>query len=83
MPFLKQLIAHEGIDIDNLTLQQFDQLCLRLEENAEGRELRNRLFKAWRSKKSRDSDNGKKLYSFNLEIKAGDLLKQLAKKTNH
>jgi len=36
------------------------------------------MFKAWRSKKSRDSNNGKKVYTFNLDVKAGAALKKLA-----
>lgn len=70
-----------GVDLDNINEGQFTQLCQLLETTAEGRELRNKMFKAWRSKKSRDSDNGKKLYTFNLSIKAGDQLKKIAKKS--
>ncbi|WP_354625286.1 hypothetical protein [Psychromonas sp. MME2] len=62
-----------------LTSINSHELCELLETTADGRELRNQLFKAWRSKKSRDSDNGKKLYTFNMSIKAGDQLKKLAK----
>lgn len=68
-----------GVDINNMSEAQFKQLCQLLETTAEGRELRNKMFKAWRSKKSRDSDDGKKLYTFNLSIKAGDQLKKVAK----
>jgi len=68
-----------GVDINNMSEAQFTQLCQLLETTAEGRELRNKMFKAWRSKKSRDSDDGKKLYTFNLSIKAGDQLKKVAK----
>jgi len=70
-----------GIDLDlnNLNENTFKQFCQLLESTAEGRELRNKMFKAWRSKKSRDSDNGKKLYTFNLSIKAGEQLKKVAK----
>ena len=74
------LTLTEGNDIDlNIPDEiQFKALCHLLETTAEGRELRNKMFKAWRSKKSRDSDNGKKLYTFNLSIKAGDHLKKRA-----
>jgi len=67
-----------GIDIANINLLQFDALCTLLEKTAEGRELRAKMFKAWRSKKSRDSNNGKKVFTFNLEVKAGAQLKKLA-----
>lgn len=67
-----------GVDIVNINLLQFDALCALLEETAEGRELRAKMFKAWRSKKSRDSDNGKKVFTFNLDKKAGVELKKLA-----
>ncbi|WP_298940036.1 hypothetical protein [uncultured Psychromonas sp.] len=70
-----------GVDLslNQITEDKFTQLCQLLETTAEGRELRNKMFKAWRSKKSRDSDNGKKLYTFNLSIKAGEQLKKVAK----
>lgn len=70
-----------GVDLslNEITEDKFTQLCQLLETTAEGRELRNKMFKAWRSKKSRDSDNGKKLYTFNLSIKAGEQLKKVAK----
>ena len=76
---LSTLITDTDIDIKVMNESQFKQLCQLLETTADGRELRNRMFKAWRSKKSRDSNNGKKLYTFNLSIKAGDQLKQVAK----
>lgn len=76
---LQKLTNGIGVDINNMTEYQFQQLCQLLEITAEGRELRNNMFKAWRSKKSRDSDNGKKIYTFNLSIKAGDHLKKIAK----
>ena len=71
----------DGIDLDlnDMSEDKFKQLCQLLETSAEGRELRNKMFKAWRSKKSRDSDNGKKLFTFNLSIKAGEQLKKVAK----
>jgi Holliday junction resolvase RusA-like endonuclease len=71
----------DGVDLslNEMTEDKFTQLCQLLETTAEGRELRNKMFKAWRSKKSRDSDNGKKLYTFNLSIKAGEQLKKVAK----
>ena len=78
-PLLLSLTQGLGIDINNMSEIQFTQLCQLLETTAEGRELRNKMFKAWRSKKSRDSDDGKKLYTFNLSIKAGDQLKKVAK----
>ena len=70
-----------GLDVNNLNEAQFMQLCQLLETTAEGRELRNKMFKAWRSKKSRDSDNGKKLYTFNMSIKAGAQLKKIAQQS--
>ena len=76
---LQKLTSGIGVDINNLSQFQFNQLCQLLVTTAEGRELRNNMFKAWRSKKSRDSDNGKKLYTFNLSIKAGNHLKKIAK----
>lgn len=76
---LQKLTNGLGVDIVNLNYFQFQQICQLMEATAEGRELRNKMFKAWRSKKSRDSDNGKKLYTFNLSIKAGDHLKKIAK----
>jgi len=76
---LSTLIAGTDININVMDESQFKQLCQLLETTADGRELRNKMFKAWRSKKSRDSDNGKKLYTFNLSIKAGDQLKKVAK----
>jgi hypothetical protein len=69
----------QPLDMDNMDEIGFKEFCQLLETTAEGRELRNKMFKAWRSKKSRDSDNGKKLYTFNLSIKAGDQLKKVAK----
>ncbi|WP_028863606.1 hypothetical protein [Psychromonas aquimarina] len=78
-PLLNQISSGIGIDIHNLNLLRFNELCELLDKSADGRELRSRLFRAWRSKKSRDSDNGKKLYTFNLDIKAGTQLKKLAK----
>jgi len=74
------LTNNSDFDIKKIDEQQFIQLCQLLETTADGRELRNKMFKAWRSKKSRDSNNGKKLYTFNLSIKAGDQLKKIAKK---
>ena len=68
-----------GLDLSNLTESKFTHFCELLEKTAEGRELRNKMFKAWRSKKSRDSDNGKKMYTFNLSIDAGIQLKKIAK----
>jgi hypothetical protein len=68
-----------GLDLNNLTEARFKKFCELLERTAEGRELRNKMFKAWRSKKSRDSDNGKKMYTFNLSIEAGSQLKKIAK----
>lgn len=76
---LQKLTSGIGVDINNMNLFQFQQLCQLLEKTAEGRELRDKMFKAWRSKKSRDKDNGKKLYTFNLSIKAGSYLKKIAK----
>tara|TARA_R110001583_G_scaffold50929_1_gene158922 strand:+ start:1163 stop:1762 length:600 start_codon:yes stop_codon:yes gene_type:complete len=76
---LLTLTNEVSLDVNNLNEAQFMQLCQLLETTAEGRELRNKMFKAWRSKKSRDSDNGKKLYTFNLSIKAGEQLKKVAK----
>ena len=76
---IKALLDKVNINIETINENQFSQLCQILETTAEGRELRNKMFKAWRSKKSRDSDNGKKLYTFNLSIKAGDQLKKVAK----
>ncbi|WP_019615168.1 hypothetical protein [Psychromonas ossibalaenae] len=78
-PLLNQISSGIGIDIHNLNLLRFNELCELLDKSAEGRELRTRLFKAWRSKKSRDSNNGKKLFTFNLDIQAGIQLKKLAK----
>ncbi|HEY5716597.1 MAG TPA: hypothetical protein VIS54_09290 [Psychromonas sp.] len=78
-PELNRLTNGVGIDITHLNLLQFDALCALLEKTAEGRELRTRMFKAWRSKKSRDSNNGKKSFTFNLDIEAGSKLKKLAK----
>lgn len=78
-PLLLSLTQGLGVDINNMSAAQFTQLCQLLETTAEGRELRNKMFKAWRSKKSRDSDDGKKLYTFNLSIKAGNQLKKVAK----
>jgi len=68
-----------GLDLSNITESQFSHFCELLEKTAEGRELRNKMFKAWRSKKSRDSNNGKKMYTFNLSIDAGVQLKKIAK----
>jgi len=68
-----------GLDLSHLTEDKFTHLCGLLEKTAEGRELRNKMFKAWRSKKSRDSNNGKKIYTFNLSIDAGIQLKKIAK----
>lgn len=68
-----------GLDLNNITEDNFKTFCELLEKTAEGRELRNKMFKAWRSKKSRDSDNGKKMYTFNLSINAGEQLKKIAK----
>ncbi|MFT7054314.1 MAG: hypothetical protein ACJAU1_001876, partial [Psychromonas sp.] len=76
---LQKLTSGIGVDINNMNEFQFQQVCQLLETTADGRELRNKMFKAWRSKKSRDSDNGKKLYTFNLSIKAGSYLKKIAK----
>lgn len=76
---LQKLTSGIGVDINNMNEFQFQQLCQLLEKTADGRELRNKMFKAWRSKKSRDKDNGKKLYTFNLSIKAGSYLKKIAK----
>jgi len=76
---LLPLIKEMNVNIKDLDEAQFKECCSLLEQTAEGRELRNKMFKAWRSKKSRDSDNGKKLYTFNLSVKAGDQLKQVAK----
>jgi len=76
---LQKLTSGIGLDINNINQFQFQQLCQLLEQTAEGRELRDKMFKAWRSKKSRDKDNGKKLYTFNLSIKAGSYLKKIAK----
>lgn len=84
LPKLSQiapLINEAGLDIDNMDETQFKSFCTLLEETAQGREIRNKMFKAWRSKKSRDSNNGKKLYTFNLSIKAGEQLKKIAKQT--
>lgn len=78
---LQKLTNGIGFDVQNITQLQFQQFCQLLESSAEGRELRNKMFKAWRSKKSRDSDNGKKLFTFNLSIKAGLALKKIAKQT--
>ncbi|MFT6925216.1 MAG: hypothetical protein ACJAZP_000796 [Psychromonas sp.] len=78
-PLLQKLTNGIGVDINNMNEFQFHQVCQLLETTADGRELRNKMFKAWRSKKSRDSDNGKKLYTFNLSIKAGSHLKKIAK----
>jgi len=79
IPQLNSITNGVGVDISNLNLLQFNSLCALLEKTAEGRELRSRMFKAWRSKKSRDSDNGKKSFTFNLDIQAGIALKKLAK----
>jgi len=68
-----------GLDLSNISESQFTHFCELLEKTAEGRELRNKMFKAWRSKKSRDSNNGKKMYTFNLSIEAGVHLKKIAK----
>lgn len=68
-----------GLNLEEMDEAKFKTFCQLLETTAEGREVRNKMFKAWRSKKSRDSDNGKKLYTFNLSIKAGDQLKKIAK----
>jgi len=76
---LLNLTNGQPLDTNNMDELGFKQFCQLLETTAEGRELRNKMFKAWRSKKSRDSDNGKKLYTFNLSIKAGDQLKKVAK----
>lgn len=76
---LQKLTNGIGVDINNMNEFQFQQVCQLLETTSDGRELRNKMFKAWRSKKSRDSDNGKKLYTFNLSIKAGNYLKKIAK----
>ncbi|MFQ3175074.1 MAG: hypothetical protein ACJAYB_000939 [Psychromonas sp.] len=76
---LQKLTSGIGVDINNMNEFQFQQVCQLLETTADGRELRNKMFKAWRSKKSRDSDNGKKIYTFNLSIKAGNYLKKIAK----
>lgn len=76
---LQKLTSGIGVDINNMNEFQFQQVCQLLETTSDGRELRNKMFKAWRSKKSRDSDNGKKLYTFNLSIKAGNYLKKIAK----
>jgi len=78
---LMPLLDGEELDVDNMDEAQFIDFCHLLETSAEGRELRNKMFKAWRSKKSRDSDNGKKLYTFNMSVKAGDQLKKIAKKS--
>lgn len=74
-PFISEL----AIDVENLQEQTFINLCQHLESCAEGREIRNKMFKAWRSKKSRDNDDGKKLYTFNMSVKAGEQLKKIAK----
>ena len=78
MPLLKQLTDTTEVVIKNLDMPQFSELCLVLDKTAEGREIKSKMFKAWRSKKSRDSDNGKKLFTFNLDINAGIQLKKLA-----
>ena len=78
-PLLLTLTNGTGLDLNNITEARFKQFCELLETTAEGRELRNKMFKAWRSKKSRDSDNGKKMYTFNLSIEAGIQLKKIAK----
>ncbi|MEG3753624.1 hypothetical protein [Psychromonas arctica] len=78
---LTPLLDGEELDVDAMDEAQFIDFCHLLETSAEGRELRNKMFKAWRSKKSRDSDNGKKLYTFNMSVKAGDQLKKIAKKS--
>jgi len=75
---LNKITNDVGVDIANINLLQFDSLCELLEKTAEGRELRNKMFKAWRSKKSRDSNNGKKIFTFNLDVQAGTQLKKLA-----
>jgi hypothetical protein len=76
---LLTLTDGQPLEMDSMDETGFKQFCQLLETTAEGRELRNKMFKAWRSKKSRDSDNGKKLYTFNLSIKVGDQLKKVAK----
>ncbi|MDN2662065.1 hypothetical protein [Psychromonas sp. 14N.309.X.WAT.B.A12] len=76
---LSPLINGNELDVDTMDEADFINFCHLLETSAEGRELRNKMFKAWRSKKSRDSDNGKKLYTFNMSLKAGDQLKKIAK----
>ena len=78
-PLLLTLTNGTGLDLNNISEARFKQFCELLEATAEGRELRNKMFKAWRSKKSRDSDNGKKMYTFNLSIDAGIQLKKIAK----
>lgn len=75
---LNRITDGVGVDIANINLLQFNALCSLLEKTAEGRELRTKMFKAWRSKKSRDSNNGKKVFTFNLDVKAGVQLKKLA-----
>ena len=75
---LNKITSDVGVDIANINLLQFDSLCELLEKTAEGRELRTKMFKAWRSKKSRDSNNGKKIFTFNLDVQAGAQLKKLA-----
>ena len=75
---LNKITNDVGVDIANINLLQFDSLCELLEKTAEGRELRTKMFKAWRSKKSRDSNNGKKIFTFNLDVQAGAHLKKLA-----
>lgn len=76
---LNKITDDVGVDIANINLLQFNTLCTLLEKTAEGRELRTKMFKAWRSKKSRDSNNGKKVFTFNLDVKAGIQLKKLAR----
>ncbi|WP_413693346.1 hypothetical protein [Psychromonas sp. KJ10-2] len=78
---LTPLLNGDQLDVDSMDEGDFINFCHLLETSAEGRELRNKMFKAWRSKKSRDSDNGKKLYTFNMSVKAGDQLKKIAKKS--
>lgn len=79
-PAVDEFIDELNIDIENLQEQTFIQLCQHLESSAAGREIRNKMFKAWRSKRSRDNDDGKKLYTFNMSVKAGEQLKKIANK---
>lgn len=78
-PSVNEFMQALQIELDDLQEQSFIQLCQHLEESAAGREIRNKMFKAWRSKKSRDNDDGKKLYTFNMSVKAGEQLKKIAK----